>query len=143
LPLGGLARLTFCALDGAPLRDTYVRDMLNRAGAKAGITKPVHPHGLRRFYASGLVREQVSLNVISKALGHSSSAITSRYLDRIAPAEVIAMGRARGWTAGADPVAPYSGRVGGMLPLYGENCTALPAIWSAARSPTWRGSSLL
>lgn len=96
-------RTLFCTLDGAPLRDTYVRDMLKRTGAKAGIAKRVHPHGLRHSYASGLVRERVPLNVISKALGHSSSAITSRYLDHIAPAEVIAMGRSRGWSVDAGP----------------------------------------
>jgi integrase len=77
-----------------------------RTGAKAGLAKRVHPHGLRHSYASALVREGVPLNVISKALGHSSSAITSRYLDYIAPADVIALGRSRSWTADADPAAP-------------------------------------
>jgi len=97
--LGLRGRTLFCTLDGGPLRDTYVRDMLKRTSAKAGITKRVHPHGLRHSYASALVREGVPLNVISKALGHASSAITSRYLDHIAPADVIALGRSRTWSA--------------------------------------------
>jgi integrase len=73
--------------------------MLKRAGAKGGIAKRVHPHGLRHSYASGLVGDRVPVNVISKALGHSSLAITSRYLDHIAPADAIALGRSRTWTA--------------------------------------------
>jgi site-specific recombinase XerD len=97
--LGLRGRTLFCTLEGAPLRDTYARDILKRAGAKAGIVKRVHPHGLRHSYASALAREGVPLNVISKALGHSSSAITSRYLDHIAPADVIALGRSRTWPA--------------------------------------------
>jgi site-specific recombinase XerD len=98
--LGIRGRTLFCTLDGGELRDTYVRDMLKRAGARAGIVKRLHPHGLRHSYASDLVREGVPLNVISKSLGHSSSAITSRYLDHIAPADVIAVGRSRSWPAG-------------------------------------------
>jgi len=97
--LGLRAWTLFCTLDGDPVRDTYVRDMLKRIAARAGITKRVHPHGLRHSYASALVREGVPLNVLSKALGHSSSAITSRYLDHIAPADVIALGRSRTWPA--------------------------------------------
>jgi integrase len=50
-------------------------------------------------------REGVPLNVISKALGHSSPAITSRYLDHIAPADVIALGRSRSWSADGKPAA--------------------------------------
>jgi integrase len=35
------------------------------------------------------------LNIISRQLGHSSSAVTSRYIDHVAPQDVIGMGRAR------------------------------------------------
>jgi site-specific recombinase XerD len=75
--------------------------MLKRLADKAGIDKRVHPHGLRHGYASELVQEQTPLNVISKALGHANSTVTSRYLDHVALADVIATGRSRrrfdGW----------------------------------------------
>jgi site-specific recombinase XerC len=35
----------FCTLAGTPLSDDYVRGLLHRLGAKAGIPKRVHPHG--------------------------------------------------------------------------------------------------
>ena len=43
----------FCTLDGGPLSAGYVRDMLKRQRAKAGIEKRVHPHGLRHTHAAG------------------------------------------------------------------------------------------
>lgn len=89
--------LLFCTLDGTPMLSGYVRDMLKRLATRANIGKRVHPHGLRHSCASDLVHEGVPLNVISKQLGHSSSAVTARYLDHIAPSEVIAMGRRRTW----------------------------------------------
>jgi site-specific recombinase XerD len=42
----------FCTLVGTPLSDDYVRGLLHRLGAKAGISKRVHPHGLRHFPSS-------------------------------------------------------------------------------------------
>jgi integrase/recombinase XerD len=87
----------FCTLAGKRLHDTYVRDMLKRKRAKAGIEKRVHPHGLRHSYATDLAHEGAPVNVISKALGHANSGITARYIDHVAPADVIAMGRAREW----------------------------------------------
>jgi site-specific recombinase XerD len=87
----------FCTLEGARVSDRYVRDMLKRLAAKAGIDKRVHPHGLRHTHFSELAEEGVPINVISKQAGHSNSAVTARYIDHIAPASVIAMGRAREW----------------------------------------------
>jgi integrase/recombinase XerD len=73
----------FCTLDGGQLSDRYVRDMLKRLAAKAGIDKRVHPHGLRHTYADELRRAGADVVVISKALGHSSIAVTARYLDHL------------------------------------------------------------
>jgi site-specific recombinase XerD len=75
----------------------YVRDMLKRKAARAGIEKRVHPHGLRHTHAAELVREGVPMNVIRDQLGHTSLATTDRYLRNVAPADVIGMGRARTW----------------------------------------------
>jgi hypothetical protein len=39
--------------------------------------------------------------VIGDQLGHSSLAVTDRYLRDVAPADVIALGKSRTWTEGA------------------------------------------
>jgi integrase/recombinase XerD len=85
----------FCTLDGQPVSDRYVRDMLKRLAAKAGIDKRVHPHGLRHTHAAELVAEGTPVNVIQQQLGHASLAVTDRYLRHVAPADVIALGRNR------------------------------------------------
>lgn len=85
----------FCTLQGQPLSDRYVRAMLTRLATRAGITRRVHPHGLRHSYAAELSHEGVPVAVIQKALGHSHLSTTSLYLDHIAPADVIAVGRNR------------------------------------------------
>lgn len=89
--------LLFCTLAGTPLSTDQVRQMVRRRAAKAGIVKRTHPHGLRHAYASELAHEGVPVNVIQKALGHSTLATTSIYLDHIAPAAVVAVGRSREW----------------------------------------------
>jgi site-specific recombinase XerD len=85
----------FCTLQGGQLSDRYVRDMLKRLRAKAGLEKRVHPHGLRHSHAAELVSEGVPVNVIQQQLGHASLAVTDRYLRHVAPAQVIEMGKAR------------------------------------------------
>jgi site-specific recombinase XerD len=99
----GARSALFCTLQGGRLNDSYVRRLLPRLARKAGITKRVHPHGLRHTYAAELVREQVPINVVRDALGHSSLAITDRYLRDIAPTQVIDAMRARSWDVSADP----------------------------------------
>lgn len=90
----------FCTLTGTPVSDRYVRNMLKRIAAKAGIVKRVHPHGLRHTHAAELVREGTPVNVIRDQLGHSSLAVTDRYLRNVAPADLINLGRSRSWNAG-------------------------------------------
>ena len=85
----------FCTRDGGSVSAVYVRQVLGRLAAKAGIEKAVRPHGLRHSFASELCREGVPLNIISSALGHSNSATTARYLDHIAPEQMLATLRAR------------------------------------------------
>jgi len=57
----------------------------------------VHAHGLRHTYASELARERTPINVIRDALGHTSLAVTDRYLRDVAPMHVIDTIRARRW----------------------------------------------
>lgn len=86
-----------CTLKGTRMSPRYAGALLHRLGAKAGIDKRVHPHGLRHTHAAELAAEGVPINVISKQLGHAGSGVTARYIDHLAPIDVMAMGRARRW----------------------------------------------
>jgi integrase len=87
----------FCTLRGSDLKRQYVSAMLKRQALKAGIDKRVHPHGMRHTHFSELAAELVPINVISKQAGHANSGITARYIDHIAPTEVIETMRRREW----------------------------------------------
>lgn len=80
---------------GGPMDPRYVRATLARFGTRAGIEKRVHPHGLRHSLAFGLAQEGVPVHVIQAQLGHSSLAVTSRYVSHLAPTQVFAVMRAR------------------------------------------------
>jgi site-specific recombinase XerD len=79
----------FCTLDGGPISDDYVRGMLRRLGAAAGIDKRIHPHGLRHTFAVELERAGTPVTVISKLLGHSSISVTARYLDHLTNGQAV------------------------------------------------------
>lgn len=79
----------FCTLAGGPLTTQYVRNMLHQRAARAGIAKRVHPHGLRHTYAFELHQQRLPVAAISKLLGHSSIAVTARYLDHLTNQEAI------------------------------------------------------
>ncbi len=89
----------FCTLQGGRLDTSYVRHLLPRLARKAGVDRRVHAHGLRHTYASELARERTPINVIRDALGHTSLAVTDRYLRDVAPMHVIDTIRARRWEA--------------------------------------------
>ena len=86
-----------CTLQGGKLKTAYVRTLLPRLAAKAGIDKRVHPHGLRHTHAVELLREGVLIPTISRQLGHSSIAVTAKYLDHLEPADVIEAIQSREW----------------------------------------------
>ena len=88
-----------CTLAGGRMGDAYVRVLLPRLGRKAGIEKRVHAHGFRHTHAAQLRAEGVDIGIISKQLGHRSIATTARYLDHIAPQQVIETMRKRAWRA--------------------------------------------
>jgi site-specific recombinase XerD len=87
----------FSTLQGTPMQASYIRELLPRLGRRAGIARRVHAHGLRHSFAAELMAEGAPINVISRALGHSSVATTARYLDHIAPQQVIDTLRSRHW----------------------------------------------
>ena len=87
----------FCTLEGRPMKTAYVRALLPRLARKAGIEKRVHPHGLRHTLAAQLAAEKVPINVIQAQLGHANAATTSRYLQHIAPQQLIEAMKNRSW----------------------------------------------
>jgi integrase/recombinase XerD len=91
----GRGRL-FCTLAGGPLSDDYVRGLLRRLAVRAGIGKRVHPHGLRHTFAVELEGAGTPVTTISKLLGHSSVAVTARYLDHLTNGQAVAALEATG-----------------------------------------------
>ena len=88
----------FSTLKGQPLQSRYCRTLFARLARKAGIDKRVHPHGLRHTGAAELRAEGIDIGIISRQLGHSSIATTSRYLDHVAPKQVVDAMRKREWS---------------------------------------------
>ena len=93
----GLGRrgAVFVARGNAPLSTVHCRRLLKQLARRAGIERRVHPHGLRHTHAAELRAEGVDIGIISKQLGHRSIATTARYLDHVAPHDVVAAIRAR------------------------------------------------
>jgi site-specific recombinase XerD len=88
---------------GNRLDSSYVRRLLPKLAARAGIEKRVTPHGLRHSFASELIARDVPLNVLSAALGHSSVATTDIYIQRLAPRHQLAALH-RAWSIQRDGV---------------------------------------
>lgn len=78
----------FCTLQGGPLHDQYVQNLLHRLGGCAGVDKRVHPRGPRHTFAVEFGGTPVT--VISMLLGHSSTAVTSLYLGYLTNAQAAA-----------------------------------------------------
>jgi site-specific recombinase XerD len=87
----------FCTLDGGAIDQSYVRHLLPRLASKAGIEKRVHAHALRHAYAASLEREGATISMIRDLLGHSSAAVTDRYLRRLGAGEAVEFARRRKW----------------------------------------------
>ena len=60
---------------GSPLKYAAVYDLVRRLRARTGID--FDPHWLRHTYATGLLRSDVPVEVVSSLLGHASVATTS------------------------------------------------------------------
>jgi site-specific recombinase XerD len=91
---------------GEPLKQQAVRAALKRYARCAGVEKRVHPHGFRHTRAAELMAEGKPVNVVQKALGHSSTATTARYVDHIQPTQVLEAMRESTWV----PAVTVGGR---------------------------------
>ena len=93
----GLGRrgAVFVARGNAPLSTVHCRRLLKQLARRAGIERRVHPHGLRHTHAAELRAEGIDVGIISKQLGHRSIATTARYLDHVAPWDVVEAMRRR------------------------------------------------
>jgi integrase len=95
---------------GQPLHASYVRELLKRLAVRAGVEKRVHAHGLRHSYASYLAsRPEVSLHSIQTMLGHSSLAVTDRYIHQLSPHRELEQIRGLPWP---EPTSPQSSPAG-------------------------------
>jgi site-specific recombinase XerD len=88
----------FCTLAGGKIEQAYVRGLLRRLAKKAGVEGRVHPHGLRHSFAAGMARRGASMTIIRDALGHTSIAVTDRYLREVAPVDVVEAMQEREWS---------------------------------------------
>lgn len=88
----------FCTLKGTRMGNSYLRSALPQYAKRAGIAKRVHPHGLRHTHAYELAMEKVEMPIIQRQLGHTSLATTDRYLNHIAPQQVIDTIGKRTWS---------------------------------------------
>jgi integrase len=79
----------FCTHKGGRMTDSYVRKMFKRHAKKAGVTQRVHIHGLRHTGACKLADARLDLRIIQRQLGHSSLAVTDRYLNHLGANDVV------------------------------------------------------
>jgi integrase/recombinase XerC len=64
---------------GGRLSDRWVREMLRRRLAAAGVARRATPHTLRHSYATHLLDADVDLRSIQELLGHARLSTTQRY----------------------------------------------------------------
>ncbi len=69
--------------NGTPMKPQYVGPVVARVAERAGLTRRVTPHTLRRTFGSDLVNRGVRLEVVSRLLGHASTAITEKAYARL------------------------------------------------------------
>lgn len=64
---------------GKPLNSRYVRNLVARLAAAAGITRRVHPHMLRHTALTALYDRTGDLRLVQNVAGHTTSRMTERY----------------------------------------------------------------
>lgn len=89
LPVGELFCVVTGPTAGRAMMDSDVRHALHKLGRSAGVRRRVAPHQFRHAHAVELARDGIGLHIVSRQLGHANLAITSTYMQGIAPTEVI------------------------------------------------------
>ena len=64
---------------GTPITTEAVRDLVERAGKRAGLKQRVRPHSLRHACATHLLKGQADIRSIQALLGHASLSTTEIY----------------------------------------------------------------
>ena len=70
----------FPTKSGRHFNPRNIRDIIYRATQKAGLTEKISPHWLRHAHASHSLERGAKIHLVSDTLGHSSIAVTGRYL---------------------------------------------------------------
>ena len=65
---------------GKPIERSRVHRIVKECAARAGISEEVSPHWLRHSHATHAIEKGCDLHLLQQSLGHSSLAITSKYL---------------------------------------------------------------
>jgi integrase/recombinase XerC/integrase/recombinase XerD len=63
----------------APLNPRVAYSIVQAAGKKAQLLKPLHPHALRHSFATHLLTSGADLRVLQELLGHKSLLATQKY----------------------------------------------------------------
>lgn len=87
----------FTTLQGKPVQKVYLRNLVKRLARKCGIDKRTHPHLFRHCGAVSMIKDGMNIIEVSAALGHSSIATTSNYLQHVCPTELVSKMNARSW----------------------------------------------
>ena len=90
LAIAPVSPYVFCTHKGKRLTDSYVRRMLKRVADRAGILHRVHVHGLRHTGPFMLAEQGADVRDIQRQLGHTSLAVTERYIQHLGSDERIA-----------------------------------------------------
>lgn len=109
-----------CDWPGRPRTPAGIRNTLRTAALKVGLEKRCHPHGFRHSFACEFMEETKDLRLVSKALGHSSFAVTQTYLDHVYAGDVVEAMATRVWSF--DQPAPAAVR---------ERITTPASAWEA------------
>ncbi len=72
------------------MKSQYVEAALERVGERAKLPRKLKPHSLRRTFGSDLLNRGLRLEVVSRLLGHASTAITERAYARLEDATIRA-----------------------------------------------------
>lgn len=79
-----------CTRTHRPVATAYMRRLLPRLAHKAGVDHRVHPHALRHSWAYDAAMRGMPTPILMRALGHTSLLVTAKYIDHLAPADVVA-----------------------------------------------------